>query len=208
MILPALKFVAFSLAPFLLPLWLTSPDLWSKITSYAWLVGDNLSSLLNFPSGLLLSEEAVVKSLTYDNLDLDAVGYKLPYSEGERMPMPPFPSQEESDPVPLKALEVLPPTPSCALSLITGLVLMGLNSYFPQLFPVSSLWSPLRAAIPVLHWLASWWFVLLGWEPNLVSLAPLSHTRSLRSFSNSLINFLLIFAYVFIAFTPIISVSL
>ncbi|KAJ9081869.1 hypothetical protein DSO57_1010537 [Entomophthora muscae] len=53
---------------------------------------------------------------------------------------------------------------------------MGLSAYFPQLFPVSSLWSLLQAAVPVLHWAASWWFVSLGWEPNLVSLAPLSHT--------------------------------
>ncbi|KAJ9069801.1 hypothetical protein DSO57_1014914 [Entomophthora muscae] len=46
----------------------------------------------------------------------------------------------------------------------------------PQLSPVSSLWSPLRAAVPVLHWAASWWFTSPEWEPNLVSLAPLSHT--------------------------------
>ncbi|KAJ9059237.1 hypothetical protein DSO57_1004549 [Entomophthora muscae] len=116
-----------------------------------------------------------MKSLTYNDLDLDDVGYILPSSEGEKMSMPSLPSWEESDLVPLKVLEVPPPTPSRALWLITGLVLMGLNSYFPQLSPVSSLWYPLRAAIPVLHWLASWWFVLLVWEPNLVSLAPLSH---------------------------------
>ncbi|KAJ9067771.1 hypothetical protein DSO57_1035830 [Entomophthora muscae] len=53
---------------------------------------------------------------------------------------------------------------------------MGLNVHFPQLSPGFSLWSPLQAAIPVLHWAASWCFVLPGWEPNLVSLAPLSHT--------------------------------
>ncbi|KAJ9059070.1 hypothetical protein DSO57_1006202 [Entomophthora muscae] len=55
---------------------------------------------------------------------------------------------------------------------------MGLNAYFPQLSPVPSFWSPRRAAIPVLHWAASWWFILPGWEPNLVSLAPLSHTHT------------------------------
>ncbi|KAJ9076762.1 hypothetical protein DSO57_1023170 [Entomophthora muscae] len=89
--------------------------------------------------------------------------------------MPPLPSLEKSDLVPLEVLKVSPPAPSFAPWLITGLVVMGLNSYFPQLSPVSSLWSPLRAAIPVLHWVASWWFVSPGWEPNLVSLAPLSH---------------------------------
>ncbi|KAJ9074007.1 hypothetical protein DSO57_1010564 [Entomophthora muscae] len=71
MILPVLKFVVFSLAPFLLLLWSTLPDLWSKITSSSWLVGKNPSSLLNLPNGLLFSGEAVVKSLTCDNLDLD-----------------------------------------------------------------------------------------------------------------------------------------
>ncbi|KAJ9081338.1 hypothetical protein DSO57_1015808 [Entomophthora muscae] len=51
----------------------------------------------------------------------------------------------------------------------------GLNAYFLQLSLVSSLWSPLRAAVPVIHWAASWWFISPGWEPNLVSLASLSH---------------------------------
>ncbi|KAJ9068101.1 hypothetical protein DSO57_1032015 [Entomophthora muscae] len=52
---------------------------------------------------------------------------------------------------------------------------MDLNAYFPQLSPVSSLWSPLQAVIPVLHWMASLWLVPPGWEPKLVSLAPFSH---------------------------------
>ncbi|KAJ9084130.1 hypothetical protein DSO57_1027505 [Entomophthora muscae] len=51
----------------------------------------------------------------------------------------------------------------------------GFECLLPSVVPVSSLWSPLQAAIPVLHWMASWWFVSPGWEPNLVSLAPLSH---------------------------------
>ncbi|KAJ9050013.1 hypothetical protein DSO57_1018446 [Entomophthora muscae] len=83
--------------------------------------------------------DIMVKSLTCDDLDLDAVGYASPSSEGERIPMPPLPSQEESDPVPLETLEMLPHTPSHTPWLITGLVLMGLNSYFLQLSPVSSL---------------------------------------------------------------------
>ncbi|KAJ9086392.1 hypothetical protein DSO57_1004453 [Entomophthora muscae] len=175
MIISAIKFVVFSLAPFLLLLWSTSPDFWAKISSSTRLVGGDPSSLLNFPNGLLLSGEAVVKSLTCDDLDLDVVDYILPSSEGERTSMPSLPILEKSNSVPLEVLEVSPPAPSCAPWLITGLMLMGLNSYFPQLSPVSSLWSPLRAAIPVLHWVACWWFASLGWEPNLVSLAPLSH---------------------------------
>ncbi|KAJ9053062.1 hypothetical protein DSO57_1027838 [Entomophthora muscae] len=116
-----------------------------------------------------------MKILTCDDLDLDVVDYILPSSEGERTPMPSLPSLEKSNLVTFEVLEVSPHAPSCAPWLITGLVLMGLDSYFPKLSPVSSLWSPLRAAIPVLHWVASWWFVSPGWEQNLVSLAPLSH---------------------------------
>ncbi|KAJ9074425.1 hypothetical protein DSO57_1006684 [Entomophthora muscae] len=77
--------------------------------------------------------------------------------------------------VPPRSSKVASPAPTCTPWLLTGLILMGLNAYFPQLFPVSSLWSPLQAAIPVAHWMVSWWFVAPGWEPNLVSLAPLSH---------------------------------
>ncbi|KAJ9073755.1 hypothetical protein DSO57_1012971, partial [Entomophthora muscae] len=75
----------------------------------------------------------------------------------------------------LKETYILSFVPSCAPWLVTGFVLMGLNSYFPQLSQVSSLWSPLRAAVPVIHWVTSWWFFLPGWEPNLVILAPIYH---------------------------------
>ncbi|KAJ9077842.1 hypothetical protein DSO57_1012880 [Entomophthora muscae] len=81
--------------------------------------------------------------------------------------MPFLPSLKKGNSVPLEVPKVPPPAASCAPWVITSLVLMGLNSYFPQLSPVSSLWSPLRAAIPVLHWVASWWFVSPGREPNL-----------------------------------------
>ncbi|KAJ9081709.1 hypothetical protein DSO57_1011957 [Entomophthora muscae] len=175
MILPALKFVVFSLAPFLLLLWLTLPDLWSNITSSAQLVGDHPSSLLNFPSGLLLSGEAAVKSLMCDDLDLNVANYISPSTEGEKTSVPSLLSLDESASVPPEVLEIPPPVASCAPWVITGLVLMGLNSYFPQLSPVSSFWSPLRAVIPVLHWAASWWFLSQGWEPNLVCLAPISY---------------------------------
>ncbi|KAJ9057336.1 hypothetical protein DSO57_1023747 [Entomophthora muscae] len=87
------------------------------------------------------------------------------------------PVLEKSNLVPLRA-SVMSPS-ACTPWLLTGLALMALNAYFPQLSPVSSLWSPLQAAVPVLHWTASWWFVLPGWESNLVSLAPLSHTSPL-----------------------------
>ncbi|KAJ9063474.1 hypothetical protein DSO57_1000061 [Entomophthora muscae] len=83
-----------------------------------------------------------------------------------------------------RSSKVASPAPTRTPWLLTGLILMGLNAYFPQLSPVSSLWSPLRAAIPVAHWMASWWFVAPGWELNLVSLAPLSHTSLAKAPKN------------------------
>ncbi|KAJ9061303.1 hypothetical protein DSO57_1021976 [Entomophthora muscae] len=80
--------------------------------------------------------------------------------------------------VPPRPSKVSSPAPTCTPWLLTSLILMGLNAYFPQLSLVFSLWSPLQAAIPVLHWMASWWFVTPGWELNLVILAPLSHTQA------------------------------
>ncbi|KAJ9073439.1 hypothetical protein DSO57_1016490 [Entomophthora muscae] len=185
MILPAIKFVVFSLALFLILLWSTSPDLWGEISSSARLVGRDPSSLWNLPSGLLFSGEAVVKSLTCDDLDLSTVDHASPVSEEAMPPMRPLPSVVLSPSVPLGPSKVSSPAPTRTPWLLTGLILMGLNAYFPQLSPVSSLWSPLRAAIPILHWMASWWFVSPGWEPNLVSLAPLSHITGFQ-FANLL----------------------
>ncbi|KAJ9055516.1 hypothetical protein DSO57_1003214 [Entomophthora muscae] len=139
-------------------------------------MGEDPSSLWDLPSGLLFSEEAVVKSLTCDNLDLDIMVPTLPALEVDRPPMPSPPSLAKSNSVPLGISEVFPLTPTCTPWFLTGLALIGLNAYFPQMSPVSSLWSPLQVAVPVLHWAASWWFVSPGWEPNLVSLASLSHS--------------------------------
>ncbi|KAJ9086782.1 hypothetical protein DSO57_1000407 [Entomophthora muscae] len=171
MVLPVLKLVAFSLTSFLLLLWSTLPNLWSKITSSA--------------RGLLLSGEAVVKSLKCDDLDLNVNNYILPSTEGERILVPSLPSLDKSASVSPEALEIPPPVAPWPPWVITGIALMGLNSYFPQLSPVSPFWSPLRVVIPVLHWVASWWFLSSGWEPNVVSLAPLSHTSENKNKSQS-----------------------
>ncbi|KAJ9048535.1 hypothetical protein DSO57_1034203 [Entomophthora muscae] len=181
MILPVIKFAVFTLAPFLLLLWSTSPNLWLRLFSSACLVNDDLSSLLLFPSDILTSREAIVKSLTCNDLDLHSTESILPSPSTKGYPPPPPLLQSDADSVPLLETEATTLAPSRAPWLITGLMLMGLNSYFPQLSPVSSLWSPLRAAVPVLHWAASWWFIPPGWEPNLVSLAPFSHTWSTSS---------------------------
>ncbi|KAJ9066940.1 hypothetical protein DSO57_1004703 [Entomophthora muscae] len=108
MILPVIKFVVFSLALLLLLLWLTSPDLWSKITSSSWLVGNNPSSLLDLSSGLLFSGEAVVKSLTCGDLDLDDVDFTQSTPAGKDVSMASIPSLEKSNLVPLQVPEAPP----------------------------------------------------------------------------------------------------
>ncbi|KAJ9072955.1 hypothetical protein DSO57_1021584 [Entomophthora muscae] len=175
MIFPVLRFVVFSLVPFVLLLWTASPNLWSWISSSVCLAGDNSSSLLHIPGALLLLGETIVKSLTCDNLDFHAIDLTVPTPTLEEVPAPALPSLEGNNLAPLQAPSNLPHAPTCTPWLLAGLVLMGLNAYFPQLSPASSLWSPLQAAVPVLHRAASWWYISLGWEPNLVSLAPLSH---------------------------------
>ncbi|KAJ9072032.1 hypothetical protein DSO57_1031383 [Entomophthora muscae] len=63
-----------------------------------------------------------------------------------------------------------------SLWLFTGALVMALDAYFPPLSHLVSFGRPLRAAIPFLHWMASWWLVPPGWEPNFFSLAPLSYS--------------------------------
>ncbi|KAJ9050648.1 hypothetical protein DSO57_1012616 [Entomophthora muscae] len=124
-----------------------------------------------------------------DDLDLNVDNYILPFTEGERTLVPSLPSLDKSASVPPEALEIPPPVASWV---ITGLALMELNSYFPQMSPVSSFWSPLRAFIPVLHWAASWWFLSPGWEPNLVSLPPSLTQKTFKRPCNFPVSHLLI----------------
>ncbi|KAJ9051688.1 hypothetical protein DSO57_1002387 [Entomophthora muscae] len=70
------------------------------------------------------------------------------------------------------------PSVSCTPWLLAGTFLMAANTYFPAVTPTLSLWAPVRAFIPVLQWMASWWIFSPGWDPNLASLASLS--RSIR----------------------------
>ncbi|KAJ9071140.1 hypothetical protein DSO57_1000146 [Entomophthora muscae] len=68
-----------------------------------------------------------------------------------------------------------PPTWDCSLWLLTGALVMALDAYFPPLSQPVSFGRPLQAAIPFLHWMSSWWLVPSRWEPDFVSLAPLSY---------------------------------
>ncbi|KAJ9075064.1 hypothetical protein DSO57_1000346 [Entomophthora muscae] len=176
MILPVLKFLAFTLAPFVILLLTTAPDLWSQFLTSARLMGTNPYSLLHLPGEILVLGETIVKGLTCDDLDFSAVDNAVPApSLGEMLVSTP-PSLEVNHLSSHQAPVELPSAHIHTPWLFARLALMGLNAYFPWLSPVSSLLSPLQATIPVLHWEASWWFTSLGWEPNIVSLAPLSHS--------------------------------
>ncbi|KAJ9068184.1 hypothetical protein DSO57_1031243 [Entomophthora muscae] len=92
--------------------------------------------------------EVLVKSLTCNNLDLYSVDPVLLASVVEGASPSPPPQLESNNSAPLQAPEVPTLVPSCAPWLFTGLMLMGLNTYFPQLSLVYSLWSPLIEDVP------------------------------------------------------------
>ncbi|KAJ9066535.1 hypothetical protein DSO57_1008474 [Entomophthora muscae] len=133
-----------------------------------------LEDLPDQAQDVFITSENVVRSLVCDNLDLSALelvpsmvlNLNPSFSTSSEIPVP---QAQEEDP----GGQVF--CPNCAPWLLGGMLLMGLDSYFPHLSAVSSLWTPLQEAIPVLHWMASRWILPPGWKPNLVSLAPLSH---------------------------------
>ncbi|KAJ9069545.1 hypothetical protein DSO57_1017519 [Entomophthora muscae] len=125
-------------------------------------VGDNPSQLLHLavdlPSraqDLLTSGEYLVKSLTCENLDLFSLD--LPpgasHNEDTHVLVPPV-----EDPQPAFSTVPAPQgySPQCTPWLLAGMALIGFNSYFPQLSPMSSLWTLVRAAISAMHQMASW----------------------------------------------------
>ncbi|KAJ9049200.1 hypothetical protein DSO57_1027138 [Entomophthora muscae] len=117
--------------------------------------------------GILVTSENVVRSRTWDDLELSALETAPSMSSSLA---PQCPSEVPVAQVPEEGLGIQ--EPKCAPWLLGGMILMGLDSYFPQLSAGSSLWTPLQAAIPVLHWTVSWWILPPGWEPNLVSFFP------------------------------------
>ncbi|KAJ9080684.1 hypothetical protein DSO57_1022349 [Entomophthora muscae] len=181
MLVPFAKFVVFTLAPALVMIWCTTPDLWGCISHLFHHVGANPDQFLHIFGDLtrqaqdvFTTSENVVSSLTCDDLELVTSNISPSVSSG---PPPPLPLSSEAPVVLVPGGDkvVSESTPKCAPWLLSGMILMGLDFYFPRLSAVSSLWTPLQAAIPVLHWMVSWWILPPGWEPNLFSLAPLSH---------------------------------
>ncbi|KAJ9077785.1 hypothetical protein DSO57_1013431 [Entomophthora muscae] len=178
MLVPLIKFVVYTLAPALVLIWCTTPDLWGCISHHIHHVGANLDQYMhlleNIPrraQDIFATSENVVRSLTCDNLKLSALNSFPPMTPSPAS----FPSPLLETPVlqtPEEGLGGQELAPKRAPWLLGGMLLMGLDSYFPRLSATSSLWTPLGAAIPVLHWVVSWWVLSPGWEPSLVSLAP------------------------------------
>ncbi|KAJ9079323.1 hypothetical protein DSO57_1036580 [Entomophthora muscae] len=125
---------------------------------------------------ILATSENVVRSLTCNDLKFPALktsSAMLSHQPSQKIPPPEvFVAQIQES-----GLDTQESLPKRAPWLLSGVILMALDSYFPQLSVASSLWTPLQAAIPVLHWIVSWWVLLAGWGPNIVSLASLSHSH-------------------------------
>ncbi|KAJ9062251.1 hypothetical protein DSO57_1012699 [Entomophthora muscae] len=185
MLVPLFKFVVYTLAPALVILWSTSPDLWGRISHSFHRVGANPNQFLHIfedipgrAQDILTTSENVVRSLACNDLEFPALKPAPSMPPGLFFPMP-LPSEDPIFQVQEDGFGTQESAPKRAPWLLDGMILMGLDSYFPQLSDMYSLWTPLQAAIPVLHWMVSWWILPPGWEPNLVSLAPLSHINHL-----------------------------
>ncbi|KAJ9084065.1 hypothetical protein DSO57_1028116 [Entomophthora muscae] len=127
--------------------------------------------------GIYITSENVVWSLTCNDLDLSTAKTvsAAPLSLGYPTLLP---SEDPPALVSEEGLDIPELTPKRASWLLSGMILMGFDSYFLWVSAASSLWTPLQAAMSVLYWMASWWILPPGWKPNLVSLAPLSHRGS------------------------------
>ncbi|KAJ9078284.1 hypothetical protein DSO57_1008113 [Entomophthora muscae] len=143
-----LKFVAFTLAPVLVIIWSTSPDLWGCLSSLAFYVGEDplhllhlLEDLPRHDQDLVATGKKLAKSLTCDYLVFSSPNYDhiVPSETGNPV-----------DPPPLEVEFITPKVkfspnnfpPSSTPWLCDGMSLMVLDSYFPQLSPVFSLWTP------------------------------------------------------------------
>ncbi|KAJ9078938.1 hypothetical protein DSO57_1001688 [Entomophthora muscae] len=107
---------------------------------------------------IFATSENVVRGLTCDNLEPSALNSFLPMTPS----LAPFPSEIPVSQAPEEDLVGQELGPKRDLWFLGEMLLMGLDSYFPCLSATSSLWAPLQAAIPVLHWMVSWWILSPG----------------------------------------------
>ncbi|KAJ9064176.1 hypothetical protein DSO57_1033114 [Entomophthora muscae] len=160
------------LVPISLLFWSSNPVFWSKLSL--------ISQSSEFIPGLFAN---VIEHLTQISIKLGSYGLFSWLSSHLEELLPPLesvttetPSSDLVNPSPLLQIPEsnteAPFTWDCSLWLLTGAMVMALDAYFPPLSHMVSFGRPLQAAIPVLHWMASWWLVSPGWEPDFVSLAP------------------------------------
>ncbi|KAJ9057160.1 hypothetical protein DSO57_1025208 [Entomophthora muscae] len=90
---------------------------------------------------MLSTEENLVKSLTCDNFDFSFPETTPMVSSLEKTLVPNLLVQESASPHPVLLL-ALEYAPRCTPWLLSGMLLMSLNSYFLQLLPVLSFWTP------------------------------------------------------------------
>ncbi|KAJ9061264.1 hypothetical protein DSO57_1022319 [Entomophthora muscae] len=141
--------------------WSTSPELGLGISSSADLAGECPSHLMvlldNLPGeahGLISTGESLVFSLTCNDVEftLSAEGMNNHWYEDSWIP-------SFVEPVvlfPLDSMLLTPEAlPRCTSWLVYSMLLIGLNTYLPQLSPIRSFWSLIQAVIPALHWMAS-----------------------------------------------------
>ncbi|KAJ9079012.1 hypothetical protein DSO57_1000647 [Entomophthora muscae] len=167
------------LVPISLLFWSSNPVFWSKL------------SLISQSSEFIPSHFTnVIEHLTQIPFKPGSYGLFSWLSSHLEELLPPLesvttetPSSDLVNPSPLRQIPEsnteAPFTQDCSLWLLTGAMVMSLDAYFPPLSHPVSFGRPLQAAIPVLHWTAYWWLVPPGWEPDFVSLAPLSYTELL-----------------------------
>ncbi|KAJ9087850.1 hypothetical protein DSO57_1029017 [Entomophthora muscae] len=107
---------------------------------------------------LFITSEILVKSLTCDDLEVTPFE-PVPLTSQRIDPSEPHPSVEAKPTVPEEEKLPLEHAPKRTPWFLGGVFLMGLDSYFPCLSSASLLWMPLQVAIPVLHWMVSWWIL-------------------------------------------------
>ncbi|KAJ9061904.1 hypothetical protein DSO57_1016138 [Entomophthora muscae] len=95
MLVPFAKFVVFTLAPALVMIWCTTPDLWGRISHSFHHVGANSDQLLHTfgdlpgrAQDILTTSKNVVRSLTCDDLELVSPDPSPSASPGLSSPLP------------------------------------------------------------------------------------------------------------------------
>ncbi|KAJ9054184.1 hypothetical protein DSO57_1017324 [Entomophthora muscae] len=181
MLFHPLNFVVFLVLPVLFVLHVISPDMCNHLTILTTTVGRDPECLIcaldNLPAqvcAVLASGTTILHNLAPDEGDF-AMVQEMPHYSPVLMEETSLPGSVVEGYYAEPTLMLRLPDPSCTPWLLSWMLLVAVNTYFPSISSTFSFWTPVRAAIPALHWMISWWILPPGWEPSLVSLVPLSH---------------------------------